>query len=408
MTSAAWPAWQWADAADKKAEHFAASRAAERAYGKQLRSVAMRVQAILQTASPEDAVTALDEYAKALGPWAAQAAQNMVGLADKKSRLAFERASVRMGFDLRALLHGPGVGEATRQRVAENVKLITSIVTHSRDEVAKLVTQSLTDGTRAEVLAKRIEHVGEVSASRARIIAATEVSKAGTALTRARAEDVGSEGYIWRTARDGDTRDSHRAMEGRFVKWSEPPALDNMTGHAGEFPNCRCYAEPVIKRDDGTQIQSSLPTREEESTAGQKTLYSTWERQEGSPTIALLPKEALPGVDKPQGVAKKLAGYSLNTEHVRGGHKARVFASALGMGPEHAELLQKQIEALLPHMQPESDVTDSYGQRFNVRIPITGPNGRTVDVTTGWIYDRENGGKKLSLKPRMITCMIKD
>jgi uncharacterized protein with gpF-like domain len=35
-------------------------------------------------------------------------------------------------------------------------------------------------------------------------------------------------------------------MEGKFVRWDEPPTLDNLTGHAGALPNCRCRPEPVI------------------------------------------------------------------------------------------------------------------------------------------------------------------
>jgi len=87
---------------------------------------------------------------------------------------------------------------------------------------------------------------GDVARSRALLIARTEVTRTATTLTQARAEHIGSEGYIWRTAGDGDVRPSHRAMNGKFVRWDSPPTLDNLTGHAGCVPNCRCYAEPVI------------------------------------------------------------------------------------------------------------------------------------------------------------------
>ena len=66
------------------------------------------------------------------------------------------------------------------------------------------------------------------------------------ALDQARALSIGSNGYIWRTAEDGDVRHSHREMEGKFVEWGRPPTLDGMTGHAGELPNCRCYKEIVF------------------------------------------------------------------------------------------------------------------------------------------------------------------
>ncbi|MDR0067994.1 phage head morphogenesis protein, partial [Acinetobacter sp. 11520] len=28
--------------------------------------------------------------------------------------------------------------------------------------------------------------------------------------------------------------------------WDNPPTLDNLKGHAGCLPNCRCYPEPSI------------------------------------------------------------------------------------------------------------------------------------------------------------------
>lgn len=74
----------------------------------------------------------------------------------------------------------------------------------------------------------------------------TELGRATGALDQARALSIGSNGYIWRTAEDGDVRHSHREMEGKFVEWGRPPTLDGMTGHAGELPNCRCYKEIVF------------------------------------------------------------------------------------------------------------------------------------------------------------------
>ncbi|WP_265340329.1 phage minor head protein, partial [Salmonella enterica] len=82
--------------------------------------------------------------------------------------------------------------------------------------------------------------------SRADLIARTELGRATGALDQARALSIGSNGYIWRTAEDGDVRHSHREMEGKFVEWGRPPTLDGMTGHAGELPNCRCYKEIVF------------------------------------------------------------------------------------------------------------------------------------------------------------------
>jgi uncharacterized protein with gpF-like domain len=55
---------------------------------------------------------------------------------------------------------------------------------------------------------------------------------------------------LWRTARDGDVRASHKAMEGKQVDWNRPPTLDGMTGHAGSLPNCRCFCQPQFNDFD--------------------------------------------------------------------------------------------------------------------------------------------------------------
>jgi len=88
------------------------------------------------------------------------------------------------------------------------------------------------------------------------MIARTEIGRASTALTQARSLALGSTGYIWRTAEDGDVRHSHAEMEGKFVSWDRPPTLDGLTGHAGALPNCRCYCEVVLPHANVV----SLPT----------------------------------------------------------------------------------------------------------------------------------------------------
>ena len=394
------------------ASAFVASRAAERAYERKLRSAAGRVRTTLATTKPEQAEKALREYAELIGPWAAQSAATMLATVDRKNRDSFLREAARAGIDMRILLASSGVGYAVQDRIAENVRLIKSIVTHSADEVAKLVQESMATGMRAEDLAKRIERVGEVSKSRARTIAATEVSKAGTALTRARAESVGSEGYIWRTARDGAVRDSHRMMEGKFVRWDSPPTLDGMTGHAGEFPNDRCYPEPVIPRGDGTSYNQPLPTQEEEKAAGEQRLLSAWERHtpedDGTwpEVVRHAPDEPLYNMEKAWIPAGKLAGYALNPDNPRGRNKAVVFASALALKKEHAAVLHDQIMRGIESgdYKAEHHMTNEYGETFKVIVPVTGMNGRTVDVVTLWQYDRKKGS--ISTAPKLTTAYV--
>jgi uncharacterized protein with gpF-like domain len=101
-------------------------------------------------------------------------------------------------------------------------------------DIQNKAIEAVVTGGRAEPFAKEIAASGDVSRSRANLIARTE-RDVQPARDQARALSIGSNGYIWRTAEDGDVRHSHREMEGKFVEWGRPPTLDGMTGHAGEL-----------------------------------------------------------------------------------------------------------------------------------------------------------------------------
>ncbi|EHK4052283.1 minor capsid protein, partial [Shigella flexneri] len=143
------------------------------------------------------------------------------------------------------------VGQVMQSIIAEQVKYIKSLPLEAADRVYDIqnkAIEAVVTGGRAEQFAKEIASTGDVAKSRADLIARTELGRATGALDMARAIAIGSDGYIWRTADDGDVRDSHDHMKGKFVRWDSPPTLDGMTGHAGELPNCRCYKEIVFVR----------------------------------------------------------------------------------------------------------------------------------------------------------------
>lgn len=48
--------------------------------------------------------------------------------------------------------------------------------------------------------------------------------------------------YIWRTQEDFKVRPAHAANNGKIFERSKPPP----TGHPGQSPNCRCWAEDVV------------------------------------------------------------------------------------------------------------------------------------------------------------------
>ena len=96
---------------------------------------------------------------------------------------------------------------------------------------------------------------------RAKLIVRTESSKINAAFTEVRAKALNVKGYIWSTSLDSRVRDSHKAMDNVLVFWNDPPIFRNiskkgkitdMTGGAGETPNCRCVMLPVFEIEDIT------------------------------------------------------------------------------------------------------------------------------------------------------------
>lgn len=185
-------------------------------------------------------------YADALVPWAEATARRMlvdVNVADAK---AWKKLTAEMGHEIQREIANAKTGEEFIELMKLQVDLIRSIPLDAATRVQELAIKGLEGGLRAEEMVAEIRRSGEVSEGRARTIARTETSRAASTFTQARAKEIGSPGYVWKTSRDGDVRQSHKAMQGQFVPWNDPPTLDGMTGHAGCLPNCRCYPSPVI------------------------------------------------------------------------------------------------------------------------------------------------------------------
>ncbi|HFK4063333.1 DUF6883 domain-containing protein [Kluyvera ascorbata] len=98
---------------------------------------------------------------------------------------------------------------------------------------------------------------------------------------------------------------------------------------------------------------------------------------------------------------RKLSTYSLNPTHPSGGHKARVFQSALGYSPTNADVLGLRVQEGVLSAPAKMLDPINFGQKMAVDIPILGVNGETAIVRTGWIYETD------SLVPRLTTIFVK-
>ncbi|NJM78160.1 MAG: hypothetical protein HC852_23270 [Acaryochloridaceae cyanobacterium RU_4_10] len=107
----------------------------------------------------------------------------------------------------------------------------------------------------------------------------------------------------------------------------------------------------------------------------------------------------LPNCDRAFVDMEKLRGYCLNTNHRRGQHKARVFAAALGLTADNAELLR---DALLSAAQIyDSKPTEAieHGQLYVLDFPLDGFTGQAM-VRSGWIV------RKGEDFPRLTSCYV--
>ena len=81
---------------------------------------------------------------------------------------------------------------------------------------------------------------------------------------------------------------------------------------------------------------------------------------------------------------RKVRDYLLNPLHVRGRHKARMFAAALGYGRfDHARLIRQIKAGILEHEAVAID-HGPHGEQWRVEVPVTGPAGSAI-VRTLWI-----------------------
>ncbi|MCG5377608.1 minor capsid protein [Providencia rettgeri] len=189
---------------------------------------------------------ALDEYSVLIDGWAQRVAQRFVDAVERDNAKTWMQQSREMSRELRRQIENTPVGHVTRSIVHEQVKYIKSLPLEAADRVYDIqnrAIEAVINGERPEHFEQMIADSGNVAKSRAKLIARTELGRATQALTQSRAQAIGSQGYTWRTAKDGDVRHSHFKKEGEYIPWDQPPTLDGMTGHAGTLPNCRCYCE---------------------------------------------------------------------------------------------------------------------------------------------------------------------
>ena len=96
---------------------------------------------------------------------------------------------------------------------------------------------------------------------------------------------------------------------------------------------------------------------------------------------------------------RKLRDYCLNPNHPVGKHKARVFASQLGIHRREAEILKEKILREINDAELVPTFEDQFGKRFSADLGVN-INNRFALVRTIWIL---KSGRNI---PELVTCYI--
>lgn len=238
-------------------ERFKRARLAERSFARRLNQVAHEIGKIINRFAPRGQMKVgdlpkltktLTKYAEMLKPWAKKVSESMVAEVGRRDILSWAQLGRQLGQSLRKEIAEAPTGRVMRDLMEEQVDLITSLPMEAAQRVHKLTIEGMSGGTRAREVAKEIMKSGQVSKSRAMLIARTETTRTATAMVESRARFLGSEGYIWHTAGDSDVRELHRKLDNKFIRWDDPPIAGERgeRAHAGAIYNCRCWPEPII------------------------------------------------------------------------------------------------------------------------------------------------------------------
>lgn len=255
--------------AKKNGIKFKPSNAAESEFARALKKVARKSGHIVDVHAEGADIkddpglqAALKAYSKMIEPWARKQSAKMLDKVLKSNKRAYQNQSKAMGRALQSGVAEQDVGQTAFALLNEQVALIQSIPLEAGLRAQKIAADNFLLGRRisadpstVEELKKQMGMSTEVAVNRAILIARTETARANSAFVQARAVSVGSPGYIWRTTMDGAERDSHAQMNGKYVDYTKIPVLsDGTVGHAGTFPNCRCWQDVVLP--DTKQIEA--------------------------------------------------------------------------------------------------------------------------------------------------------
>ncbi len=148
-----------------------------------------------------------------------------------------------LGIDPRTL----GISHIIDRFRDENIQLVENAARVYADNVRKVFDDPSAHLLRVEELKQKLLDLGDVSESRAELIARDQTLKLNGEINKARQTRAGVSEYVWSTSGDERVRPEHAALDGRTFSWDDPVGGEAPPGTAFQ---CRCVAIPVIPELD--------------------------------------------------------------------------------------------------------------------------------------------------------------
>ncbi|MGI5884705.1 MAG: minor capsid protein [Candidatus Spyradocola sp.] len=153
-------------------------------------------------------------------------------------------------------------------------------------------------------------------------------------------------------------------------------------------PRCRCTTVPYFSEEELARWEKlgAAASGEPLANAGEDGILEERARP--------LARHPLPRLDEAVIPLPKFTRYALDAENEP--DKARAFERALGYTAENAQALIDNIRRHLPEFEAVEKPDNGFGQRYQVILQLTGPNGKTANLLTAWVNDRKTGEMRLT------------
>jgi SPP1 gp7 family putative phage head morphogenesis protein len=232
-----------------KAQGLKANKAAENRYVSDLRNISKQVHTYVlkKLKLRQDAVTDHSGNLDQIGVIAIAAMGDGVGA-------AFDRMSKSINEKNKGALKGitqndTRLGSAIAAARNKNIELMRNAGSAYIDQVRDILEDPEWVGKTSDDLAEEIVKRGDVSQSRAELIARDQTLKLNANITKLRCTNAGITKYVWNTSHDERVRDTHRELDGQTFDFpTGAPSLDGL--NPGEDFQCRCVSIPIFTAED--------------------------------------------------------------------------------------------------------------------------------------------------------------